>query len=548
MYSLVEMIKSRTLITLAKFQQRLLLFYVALQLLIWRNTLVVAVNVERINPYEKISEIQLNGRWWMGGGGPNNRSHYASDAVQEMWLTQKLDHFLKEGGQTTNQSRIEEQWMMRYLVNREFYEPGGPMFIVVGGEWEIHPYLLSEGHFYDMARQHNSIMFYTEHRFYGKSWPKNSASVDALEYLSVRQSLEDLRYFIKYQKSSQKDLVSSKVVLLGASYSGSMVAWFMKLYPNEANVAWASSAPLLAKMDFHEFMTLTMDVIEHKGGTECSEKLEKGFQDLRRILLSSSASKELLYNLQMCSDFDVDNELDISAFFNGLGNYFAAMAQLSSKFVTQFCQQFMENDTTPTDALVQHIRDVFLPHSEDETKSHGHGQIWCLDLSYEGMKSLFSSEDDDIFNGNRCWFYQTCNEFGWFATTTSTDVTARNVFGGQVALKFFRNLCQDVFQRTPLSPNMPSAGGLTLQELYSRERRTNHIFGGLTNISQNVIFTHGRLDPWRAVGMQHGRNVLLLEGYGHVEDLGSINLEDSVALNVAKLKVSAFINKALRES
>lgn len=112
MYSLVEMIKSRTLITLAKFQQRLLLFYVVLQLLIWRNTLVVAVNVERINPYEKIFKIQLNGRWWMGGGEPNNRSHYASDAVQEMWLTQKLNHFVEEGRETTNQSRIEEQWMM----------------------------------------------------------------------------------------------------------------------------------------------------------------------------------------------------------------------------------------------------------------------------------------------------------------------------------------------------------------------------------------------------------------------------------------------------
>ena len=71
-----------------------------------------------------------------------------------------------------------------------------------------------------------------------------------MQYLNVLQSLEDLRYFIDFQKSSTKALQQAKVVLVGGSYSGSMVAWFMKLYPDKANAAWASSAPLLAKMDF----------------------------------------------------------------------------------------------------------------------------------------------------------------------------------------------------------------------------------------------------------------------------------------------------------
>lgn len=62
--------------------------------------------------------------------------------------------------------------MQRYYVNSDFYEPGGPLFIMVGGEWEIQPYLLEQGHFYDMAQRHEAIMFYTEHRYYGKSWPK----------------------------------------------------------------------------------------------------------------------------------------------------------------------------------------------------------------------------------------------------------------------------------------------------------------------------------------------------------------------------------------
>ncbi|XP_073838513.1 putative serine protease K12H4.7 [Musca autumnalis] len=558
------MIKLRTLIKrLAKQQQLLLLLFMVLQqLLMWENTTVFATSTQqRINPYEKISKLQLKNRWWMVGGEHNKRGNYSGDFVQEMWLTQNVNHFiydLLEEGNRNNSS--QQKWMMRYYVNSEHYEPGGPIFIMVGGEWEIQPYLLSQGHFNDMARQHSAVMFYTEHRFYGKSWPKSATSLDDLQYLNVLQALEDLRYFIKYQKSSRNDLSNAHVVLVGASYSGSMVAWFMQLYPHEANVAWASSAPLLAKMDFYEFMTLTMEVIQQKGGVECSKGLEEGFEELHKVL-STTASKELLYELQTCSDFDTSSELDISAFFNALGNYFAAVAQLSGKSVTKFCQQLTKKNTKPLEALVKHIKETFLPHSEDEYGySKGHGQAWCLDLSFEGTKLLFS-EYGDVYNGDRCWFYQTCHEFGWFATTHHpsgvNDVTHKSVFGGQVSLKFFQNLCQQVFQSghsgrrrrktaTMATPNMAN-DGLTLQELYSRAEKTNHMFGGLTNISQNVIFTHGRLDPWRAVGMQHGRNVLLLDGYGHVEDLGSINLQDTVEMNVAKLKVAAFINKALRD-
>lgn len=45
------------------------------------------------------------------------------------------------------------------------------MFIYVGGEWEISEGWLMGGHMYYMARDMNGSMFYTEHRYYGKSFP-----------------------------------------------------------------------------------------------------------------------------------------------------------------------------------------------------------------------------------------------------------------------------------------------------------------------------------------------------------------------------------------
>lgn len=61
--------------------------------------------------------------------------------------------------------------LQRYISNDEFYQEGGPLFIFVGGEWEISTGYVTGGHFYDLAKEHNGYLFYTEHRYYGKSWP-----------------------------------------------------------------------------------------------------------------------------------------------------------------------------------------------------------------------------------------------------------------------------------------------------------------------------------------------------------------------------------------
>lgn len=60
---------------------------------------------------------------------------------------------------------------MRYFSNNEHYAPGGPLFIYLGGEWEISYGWVMGGHMYDMAKEMNGHIFYTEHRYYGRSYP-----------------------------------------------------------------------------------------------------------------------------------------------------------------------------------------------------------------------------------------------------------------------------------------------------------------------------------------------------------------------------------------
>lgn len=61
--------------------------------------------------------------------------------------------------------------MQRYLANNALFKDGGPIFIYVGGEWEISAPWIQAGRFYDIAKEVGAFLVYTEHRYYGKSRP-----------------------------------------------------------------------------------------------------------------------------------------------------------------------------------------------------------------------------------------------------------------------------------------------------------------------------------------------------------------------------------------
>lgn len=90
--------------------------------------------------------------------------------------------------------------------------------------------------------QHQAATIYLHFRDY---------STENLRYLSIDQALEDVAYFIKYQKATIPGLSNSKVVVVGGSYSATMATWAREKYPHLIDVAYASSAPLKAIKDFH---------------------------------------------------------------------------------------------------------------------------------------------------------------------------------------------------------------------------------------------------------------------------------------------------------
>lgn len=151
-------------------------------------------------------------------------------------------------------------------------------------------------------------------------------TLENLKYLHVKQALADVAHFIRYQRETNPQLSHSKVIISGGSYSATMVVWFSKLYPELVNGGWASSAPLVAKVDFIEYKEVTGKAIRELGSKQCYDRIERGINELERMF-DEKRSAEAKSMLQLCDVFDEKNNLDLWTLFSSISNLFAGLVQ-----------------------------------------------------------------------------------------------------------------------------------------------------------------------------------------------------------------------------
>jgi hypothetical protein len=317
------------------------------------------------------------------------------------------------------------------MENDQFYTPGGPFFIFVGGEWSITPNRLTGGHMYDMARELNGYMFYTEHRFYGLSRPTVDTSTKSLKYQSVDQSLADLAHFIRKMKAYIPGAKHAGVILVGGSYSSSMVTWFRQKYPHLVNGVWASSGPLLAKLDFVEYKEIMTESIKLVGGEACAARIENGFAQMEKLVEQNDTQK-IVTDFKLCDNIRLDQKWDMWNFFSEVSDEFAGAVQghrSELKKINEMCEHILEEHTDD-------IAAVGSWYSRNNDK--------CKDLTYQTMVDFLKKtgwNDPAAEGAGRMWLYQTCSEFGWYQTSGSD----KQIFGSNFPLEFYVQLCKDVY-------------------------------------------------------------------------------------------------------
>ncbi|XP_026322308.1 putative serine protease K12H4.7 [Hyposmocoma kahamanoa] len=387
--------------------------------------------------------------------------------VSENWMQMPIDHFDPQNNATFN---------MRYMVNELYFgEDGSPIFIMVGGEWDISPAWLLTGNMFEMARENNGCMIYTEHRYYGQSLPYEVFSTSNLKFLNVDQALADLAYFINTYKRSSTRFANSKVILYGGSYAGNMALWFKQRYPHLAVGVVASSGPIKGQVNFEDYLNVVHRAFLSEGGEECIAAIKLGIDDTLRAMETEGGRRELESAYRLCAPLDYDNRFALG-YFSGLISWtFSTSVQQSRPgTLLNICNNFATNiyGETPMQKIGGYIAAV---------RNLGPA---CWMINYETYVNNYMVPRSN----SRAWYYQTCTEYGYYQTAPNTGTVFDHL--NWLNVEFYVDMCKRAFDER-------------FNELfvYDAVERVNLVFGGLSPEVNKTINIHGELDPWFALGV-----------------------------------------------
>ncbi|CAH1101926.1 unnamed protein product [Psylliodes chrysocephalus] len=444
----------------------------------------------------------------------------------ERWFTQHLDHF---------NPNDEREWQQRYFVNDEFFNTTSRnvAFLQIGGEGEATADWMTNGSWYLYAQDFKPILFQLEHRYYGKSHPTEDISTENLVYLTSQQALADLAFFIEAMNEQYELSSDVKWIVFGGSYPGSLAAWMRQKYPHLVHGAMSASGPLLAKLDFPEYLRVVQDALR-TSSEECANAVKVGTSQIDTLLLHMVGQRSIDDKFKLCDKIErsIDNPLDVSNFYLSLSDNFAGVVQYNhdnrastvklNLTVEKLCSIMTDKSLGNEINRLAAVNSLLLQTSNET----------CLDYKYDNMLDELrnTSWDAEASEGGRQWTYQTCTEFGFYQTSTYKP----QIFGDKFDLDFFVKQCQDIF-----GPEFNKTF------LDNAVERTNVLYGGLDIEVNNVVFVHGSLDPWHVLGITQTENTgapaILIKGAAHCSNMYNPSDNDTPQLKAARVQIKDFI-------
>ncbi|KAK8788222.1 hypothetical protein V5799_022004 [Amblyomma americanum] len=460
-------------------------------------------------------------------GEPRSQLRLASKEPQELWFTQPRCHFNPAGKDT---------WKQRYFVSDEFYRPGGPVFLLFGGEGAASAkWLTAPTHIMLLAKKYGALVFQLEHRFYGLSRPTPDMSVDNLEFLTSEQALADGAVFRDAMVEKYKLGPDSKWVVFGGSYSGSLAAWFKLKYPHLAVGAVASSAPLYAIIDFKDYLRVVRDSLATTG-PDCDKQIEQAVDHLTYLAGTPENWPAIKDMFKLCTYFNGYNANNMANLFQSLAGNFEGIVQYNKD-----AREFEGGDNSVT---IDTLCDTMTDPSDDRSPLERFAAVNeillnatkqpCLDYDYDAfINSLREIEFNSTEGaGGRQWTYQTCVEFGYYQSSDLKD----QPFGSLFPVEFFVKQCKDIF------------GAHFDEALLERAvRRTNTFYGGFHPAVHNVTFPNGSIDPWHALGitedLAHDVTAIFINGTAHCADMYPPSEHDVPELTAAREQIEYLVGK-----
>ncbi|XP_058826456.1 thymus-specific serine protease-like [Topomyia yanbarensis] len=428
--------------------------------------------------------------------------------------------------QTNPQNR--NSFPIRYVSNDQHYRRGGPLFLFIGGPWELQEHLVEQGHFFDIAKNMSAYLVANELRYYGESIPAENATRLNLRYLALAHILPDIANLITHLMYEVLRDPGATVILAGVGFSASIAQWTRQRYQHLVQGVWSSSGMVKASTNFVEFTEVVGENIRRFGSDECYNAIWQGFR-VAENLIDAGLSTTLDNLFDVCNPIKSDDPVDVEAFLNGIFNEISLQAvdiDLREN-IDRMCQILTDPEKNNSLTALSNWLTGLFPDAE------------CLVMDFESITEAYQVtdwQDEMLRNGERQWLYHRCTALGWPLTSSSPY----QPFGRRISPDLFMQICERVFN-----------DWLTPDVFRALVRDTNIFWGGGRPDVQRVYHTHGSLDPWRYAGVYfaYGNSYSrVIWNATHGEDLASISEDDSYALRLAKERVAQEIRRWVYQS
>jgi lysosomal Pro-X carboxypeptidase len=252
--------------------------------------------------------------------------------IQEHWFNATIDHF-------NFRPTTVSTFPLRYFVNEENYEEGGPVFFYAGNEADITQFVKNSGFMFEAAAESNAMVVFAEHRYYGLSNPFGDEYALGkgynVSFLSVEQAMQDfntLNLHIR-DKWNMTDDLSTPFILFGGSYGGNLAMWIRLKHPNLWAGAIASSVTPLKHLlrETNGFTRIETEAYANVS-KKCPDLVREGWDELYEQAKTQSGRENIGSKLHLCES----NTVVASNIHGWISNALETMVQYGYPYPTNF--------------------------------------------------------------------------------------------------------------------------------------------------------------------------------------------------------------------
>ncbi|KAJ1913806.1 hypothetical protein H4219_005056 [Mycoemilia scoparia] len=425
----------------------------------------------------------------------NEISRLSFKLLFENWFDQRVDHGdFSLGPEDSNgggdddysdngeSKKSQETFKQLFFVNDVYYKPGGPILLFLYGESPASESFLFSGNPIRIAKELGAMLIIMEHRYYGKSFPVPDMSGPNMKYLTLKNSLKDIEYFIRNVHTQLRSVTSkdikpapeTKWILYGGSYGGMLAVWARKLFPDIVSAAYASSAPIQVKYEFPEFDAQVGKLLP------CSQKYAKAVQQFDEMIDRGNRTEIDA----MKRKFGLEKINDNTSFAGAFVDYIVMGVQFHVNKPSLLSSLTGEDDSSY--GIICEYFDN--PSPDDKTELDSLSRMQYENIKQNNIDVIKAydlraqADNYSIGQSSRAWYWQICTEFGfWQISPTMPNATRYRP--KLITLESEQAPCQWYF-------------GLNKTQIAPHDRDINSMLGGWYPDVNRTVFVNPLMDPW----------------------------------------------------